>query len=93
MSTSAVTRTTTTLLTLLASALLLQLKVSGVNKHLSEQKQIYSEKPYTPRAERPEWDAVGMLGVLNVRDDGTCHVNGFCKVADGGIATASDKGY
>lgn len=34
-----------------------------------------------------------MLGVLNVRDDGTCHVNGFCKVADGGIATASDKGY
>ena len=48
---------------------------------------------YIPRAERPEWAAIGMLGVLAVRDDGTCQVNGYCKVADGGIATASDTGY
>ncbi|MBQ4523293.1 MAG: hypothetical protein IJA10_10140 [Lachnospiraceae bacterium] len=52
-----------------------------------------SSKPYTQRKDRPEWDYVGMLGVLSVRDDGTCKVNGYCKVADGGIATASDTGY
>ena len=34
-----------------------------------------------------------MLGVLSVRDDGTCKVNGYCAVSDGGIATASDAGY
>ena len=49
--------------------------------------------PYIQREDRPEWDAVGMVGVLSVRDDGTCQVNGFCKVAEGGIATASDIGY
>ena len=60
----------------------------------------YKENPdydktraYTQRADRPEWDAVGMLGVLSVRDDGTCQVNGYCSIADGGIATASDTGY
>jgi hypothetical protein len=34
-----------------------------------------------------------MMGVLSVRDDGTCQVNGFCNVAKGGIATASSSGY
>ena len=48
-------------------------------------------KPYIPREERQEWDYVGMLGVLSVRDDGTCKVNGFCKVANGGIATSANK--
>lgn len=49
--------------------------------------------PYIQREDRPEWDAVGMIGVLNVRDDGTCEVNGYCKVSEGGIATASESGY
>lgn len=39
------------------------------------------------------YEAIGMLGVLSVRDDGRCCVNGFCKLTDGGIATASDDGY
>ncbi|MDE7425094.1 MAG: hypothetical protein K2N51_15645 [Lachnospiraceae bacterium] len=51
------------------------------------------EREYTHRANRPEWDAVGMLGVLRVRDDGSCKVNGFCTVTDGGIATNSENGY
>lgn len=53
------------------------------------------EKPYTPRLERPEWAAIGMLGVLAVYDDGTCQVNGFCKCAQNGTATATDdtNGY
>ena len=48
---------------------------------------------YTPREERPEWDAVGMIGVLAVRDDGTCKVNNYCQVTEGGIATSSENGY
>jgi len=48
---------------------------------------------YTPRSQRSEWSPIGMLGVLLVRDDGTCQVNGFCKVANGGIATKADFGY
>ena len=50
-------------------------------------------QPYTGRMQRKEWSAIGMLGVLSVRDDGSCKVNGFCKLADGGIATDSDTGY
>ena len=49
-------------------------------------------KEYIHRADRPEWDAVGMMGVLAVYDDGTCEVNGFCKCNNEGIATACEKG-
>lgn len=44
---------------------------------------------YVPRSERPEWDAVGMMGKLVVVDDGTCKVNEYCIPTTGGIATAS----
>jgi len=46
---------------------------------------------YIERKDRPEWAAVGMLGVLAVRDDGSCQVNGCCRCTDGGTATAADK--
>src|SRR5574344_1754247 len=48
---------------------------------------------YTPRAERKEWNAIGMLGVLSVYDDGTCEVNGYCKCNDDGIATKCERGF
>ncbi len=48
-----------------------------------------STREYVSRKDRPEWAAIGMVGVLAVRDDGTCKVNGYCKVADGGIATST----
>lgn len=52
------------------------------------------DAPYTFRLDRPEWDAVGMLGVLPVRDDGTCEVGKFCRCVDGGIATlATERGF
>ena len=44
---------------------------------------------YIPRSQRPEWDAVGMLGVMKVYDDGTCLENGYCKVTNQGAATAA----
>ena len=53
------------------------------------------EQEYKSREDRSEWSAIGMLGKLIVIDDGTCEVNGYCKVADNGIATKSDdkSGY
>jgi len=50
-----------------------------------------STRQYIERRDRKEWSAVGMMGVLSVRDDGTCQVDGFCKVAEGGTATAAEK--
>lgn len=46
---------------------------------------------YEERKNRPEWDYVGMLGVLPVRDDGTCIPGLFCKCGAGGIATLSTE--
>ena len=48
-------------------------------------------KEYIPRSERPEWDAVGVLGKLVAIDDGSCEENGWCKVGEGGIATISKQ--
>ena len=50
-----------------------------------------SERKYTPRTERPEWDAVGLLGKLVAVDDGSCQANGWCKVGEGGIAVRSEQ--
>jgi autotransporter adhesin len=52
-----------------------------------------SKKEYIPRLKRPEWVAVGLLGQLLVRDDGTCQPKGYCKPNNEGIATASSEGY
>lgn len=67
--------------------------VTKIGTKYKENPDYDSSRKYVQRADRPEWDAVGMLGVLSVRDDGTCKVNGYCKVAEGGTATASDSGY
>lgn len=49
---------------------------------------------YIERKDRKEWDYVGMLGVLPVRDDGTCVPGQFCKCGQGGIATlAQSRGF
>lgn len=61
--------------------------------HYKENPEYDPTREYEFRADRPEWDYVGLCGVIHVRDDGTCQVNGFCKCAEGGIATASERGY
>jgi hypothetical protein len=48
-------------------------------------------KEYVNRANRKEWDAIGMLGKLHVNDDGTCVVGGYATVDFGGIVTSSVK--
>lgn len=47
-------------------------------------------KVYVPRAERKEWDAIGMIGKLHIIDDGTCVVGKYAKISTNGIITASD---
>ena len=49
------------------------------------------DQSYTRRTDRKEWDAVGMMGKIYVRDDGTCKVNGYAKPING-VATASTSG-
>ena len=48
---------------------------------------------YIPRSERPEWDAVGLLGKLVMVDDGSASVGAYVQPAlDGsGKATAADS--
>lgn len=49
-------------------------------------------KEYESREMRYEWDAIGMVGVVPIIDDGTCQVNGYCKVKTNGVATACGRG-
>lgn len=48
---------------------------------------------YVSRLKRPEWVAIGLLGQILVRDDGTCIAGSYCMPNMEGIATATDKGY
>lgn len=68
-------------------------------KHTETKEGIrYKENPdydpdelYIPREERPEWSAIGMVGVLSVYDDGTCQVNGYCRCGENGVATLAEE--
>ena len=48
------------------------------------------DEEYISREDRKEWDTIGMLGKLHVRDDGSCVVNGYAKVDRMGVVTASN---
>lgn len=50
-----------------------------------------ASRAYIKRSERPEWQIVGMMGKLYVRDDGSCVVNGYADVKDGIATKASGK--
>lgn len=52
------------------------------------------QNTYIERKDRKEWDYVGMLGVLPVRDDGTCMAGNLCQCGKNGIATrAVERGF
>ena len=60
--------------------------------HTPKQNPDYDvSQPYTKRADRPEWQIVGMMGKLYVRDDGSCVVNGYADVKDGIATKATGK--
>lgn len=51
-----------------------------------------NEIKYIPREQRKEWDAIGLVGKLLVRDDGTCKTNSYAKVGDlDGVITLSEE--
>ena len=50
-----------------------------------------SSKEYIPRENRKEWSAVGLIGQLRVRQDGTLSVGDKCTCNDRGIATKTSK--
>lgn len=51
-----------------------------------------NDEEYIPREQRREWDTVGLIGKLLVRDDGSCEVNNYAKVgAEEGTLTASNE--
>ena len=60
--------------------------------HAPKQNPDYdTTKAYIKRAERPEWQIVGMMGKLYVRDDGSCVVNGYADVVNGIATKATGK--
>lgn len=46
---------------------------------------------YISRADRKEWDAIGLIGKLHARDDGRCTVGGYAKVGTNGVLTQSTE--
>lgn len=52
-----------------------------------------SSLEYKSREVRPEWSAIGMMGKLLVRQDGTLNAGEFCYPNADGIATKSESGY
>ncbi|MBT2665720.1 hypothetical protein J7J00_09435 [Bacillus sp. ISL-4] len=48
---------------------------------------------YLSRVNRQEWVAVGIIGQIRVRDDGTCETHGYCWPNAEGIATKAEKGF
>lgn len=60
--------------------------------HAPKQNPEYdASQPYVKRADRPEWQIVGMMGKIYVRDDGSCVVNGYADVKDGIATKANGK--
>jgi hypothetical protein len=65
---------------------------SVLDQHLKNLKPVIKNIPnpnydpsliYVPRSERPEWSAVGIKGLLRVRDNGECQVGHDCDCLDG----------
>ena len=48
---------------------------------------------YIFREDRPEWEKIGLIGQLVIIDDGTCEVNGYCKVGENGKGTKGEFAF
>ena len=60
--------------------------------HAPKQNPNYDiSQPYIRRSDRPEWQIVGMMGKLYVRDDGSCEINGYADVINGIATKANGK--
>lgn len=67
--------------------------IKNARMKLAENYDPSLQENYIERKDRKEWDYVGMVGILPVRDDGTCLPDHFCKCGQDGIATlATERG-
>lgn len=64
---------------------------SHIEKRTVQVENYDPTQKYIERKYRPEWSCVGMIGVIPLRDDGTCEPGGFAKCGGGGIATKADE--
>lgn len=73
----------------------IEIKTGNIIKsyRLKENPDYNPELEYIERKDRKEWSAIGMMGVLAVRDNGECKVNSYCTVGDDGVAIPSETGY
>lgn len=60
-------------------------------KGYAENPRYRKEEKYIPRSQRPEWDVIGIAGIMVLRDDGSCSADGYCKPAAGGIGTRAEE--
>lgn len=58
---------------------------------LVENPEYDEDEIYTPRFERPEWSAIGLMGKLYWIDDGTLEVGDYATVGSNGVATKGTK--
>lgn len=65
--------------------------ISNARMKLADDYNPDLQNGYVERKYRKEWDYVGMLGILPVRDDGTCLTGQFCKCDKDGIATLATE--
>jgi hypothetical protein len=64
-----------------------------IERHIKMNPNYNPEEKYIPRSQRPEWDAIGLMGKLVLIDDGSCVPGGKCTCGINGTATASTIGY
>lgn len=65
--------------------------IKNARMKLSEDYDSSLQDSYVPRADRKEWDYVGMVGIIPIRDDGTCVPGYLCRCGIGGIATFAEN--
>lgn len=64
---------------------------SHIERHTVQVEDYDPTQKYIERKDRPEWSCVGMIGVIPLRDDGTCIPGGFARCRGYGIATRADE--
>lgn len=64
--------------------------IKNARMKLAENYDSSLQENYIERKDRKEWDYVGQVGTLPVRDDGTCLPDHFCKCGKDGVATFAE---
>ena len=61
----------------------------GFFKHPKLNPNYDASLSYINRQDRPEWEMIGLMGKLYLRDDGSCIPNFYATIGENGVATSS----